>query len=217
MILVYWGAQFIPSGWISIIFGLSPIITGVVSSIFFRGEFFSAIKLFSLLLAVVGLIIIFGHSANLGEYAAWGISAVLLSTIIHSLAALMIKNINVSISGMQITYGGLLIAVPLFALVTLFSRTSLPDEIMTLSWYAIVYLGIVATAIGFPLYYFVLGKLDAIRVSMITLITPMTALLLGAMLNGEALTATVLLGAGMILLGLTLYEYDRKIARLLFE
>ena len=30
MTLVYWGAQFIPSGWISVIFGLTPIMTGLM-------------------------------------------------------------------------------------------------------------------------------------------------------------------------------------------
>ncbi|MDH3637661.1 MAG: EamA family transporter, partial [Gammaproteobacteria bacterium] len=33
MLAVYWGAQFIPSGWISIIFGLTPIITTAMAAV----------------------------------------------------------------------------------------------------------------------------------------------------------------------------------------
>ena len=217
MFLVYWGAQFIPSGWIAIIFGLSPIITGVFTSLFFKEEFLSPIRLISLFLAFVGLIIIFGHGTNLGEHAVWGIGAVLLSATTHALAALLIKQTQALISGVQITYGGLLIAVFLFAMTSLFNDALSSENVTAFNWYAIIYLGVIATAIGFPLYYFVLAKLDAIKVSMITLITPITALLLGAMLNGESLNTTVIVGASMIVLGLTMYEYDKKIARLLFE
>ena len=31
MLCVYWGAQYIPSGWISVLFGLTPIVTGVMA------------------------------------------------------------------------------------------------------------------------------------------------------------------------------------------
>jgi drug/metabolite transporter (DMT)-like permease len=35
MLPVYWAAQFIPSGWISVIFGLTPLMTALLAAIFF--------------------------------------------------------------------------------------------------------------------------------------------------------------------------------------
>ncbi|PJA31411.1 MAG: EamA family transporter, partial [Zetaproteobacteria bacterium CG_4_9_14_3_um_filter_53_7] len=38
MICAYWSSQFIPSGWISVIFGLSPIATALMARIWLTAE-----------------------------------------------------------------------------------------------------------------------------------------------------------------------------------
>ena len=38
MFSVYWGAQFIPSGWIAIVYGLSPIVTGLFAHVAIRSQ-----------------------------------------------------------------------------------------------------------------------------------------------------------------------------------
>ena len=47
------------------------------------------------------------------------------------------------------------------------------------------------------------------RVAIVTLITPVTALLLGAYLNGEIISGKVIVGTALILAGLTIYEYGK--------
>ena len=63
-----------------------------------------------------------------------------------------------------------------------------PETIPIKSALSIVYLALVGSALGFPLYFYLLKKLSPERVAIITLITPITALLLGAFLNGEIIT-----------------------------
>jgi drug/metabolite transporter (DMT)-like permease len=72
---------------------------------------------------------------------------------------------------------------------------------------AIAYLGIFGSVMGFTLYYYLIKHLETGRVALITLITPVTALLLGMLLNGERLTPNIAAGTAMILLGLGLYEW----------
>jgi len=211
MLFVYWGAQFIPSGWIAIIFGLSPIITGIFSSVIFKQNIFSLMKLSGLILAVTGLGIIFGNNISISNSALWGVTAVFISTVTHALGAVLIKRVNTTLSGMQATQGGLIIAVPLFGMTMISNQAPADYELSITNWLAIVYLGLIATALGFSLYYFVLKNLDAMKVSMITLITPVTALLLGAMLNNESLTLSILLGTCLILAGLAIFEFDKHI------
>jgi drug/metabolite transporter (DMT)-like permease len=50
---------------------------------------------------------------------------------------------------------------------------------------------------------------EATRVALITLITPVIALLLGHILNGEPLQAEVWVGTTAILSGLLLFEYGQ--------
>jgi len=217
MFCVYWGAQFIPSGWIAIVFGLSPIVTGLFSMLLCQEKSFNLLRLIGIVSAVLGLTIIFGSSNDMSINTTWGIAAVFVSTITHALSAVIIKRINAPLSGIQSTHGGLLVAVPLFLLSMLLLGESMAVEIPSSAWSAIVYLGVIATALGFSLYYFVLKNLDAIRVSMITLITPVTALLLGAYFNNELLTLSTLFGAGLVVLGLAIFEFDKVLCKILMS
>jgi len=56
MSLVYFSAKTIPSGIISVVFGLTPIITGVFAYILLNEKFFERYKLIGLLLGLLGLI-----------------------------------------------------------------------------------------------------------------------------------------------------------------
>ena len=60
---------------------------------------------------------------------------------------------------------------------------------------------ILLAVIGFALYYYVLKHLDASRVALVTLITPVLALLLGHLLNGEVIEARV--GVGKVFADIT--------------
>ena len=215
MFCVYWGAQYIPSGWIAIIFGLSPIMTGVLAHFLLHEKNFSWLRLLGISVGLAGLLIIFGSGNGLSEYAIWGVSAVLLSTFAHSLSAVLIKRVNAPISGVESSFGGLMLATPLF-LVSLLAFGKTDFAAVTLpAWMSILYLGVIATALGFSLYYYILQRLAAIQVAMVTLITPVTALLLGAALNNEPLTPSVLLGAFLVMSGLVLFELDSLVWRML--
>ncbi len=213
MLSVYWGAQYIPSGWIAVIFGLSPITTGILSSLLLANKEFSLFRLLGIASGLIGLFVIFGSNSQFSLFTLWGVTAVLFSTVSHSLGAVLIKRINAPISGVEATYGGLALAVPLFLVTLLASRyvseQPLLMELPTSAWIAIVYLGVVATAVGFSLYYYILKNLDAVHVSLIALITPVIAVLLGALLNNEPLTTTVMLGTALVVTGLAMFELEK--------
>ncbi|MDU0354828.1 DMT family transporter [Paraglaciecola aquimarina] len=71
---------------------------------------------------------------------------------------------------------------------------------------SIVYLGIFGSLIGFVCYFYILQKLTTANVSLITMMTPVFAILLGNGLNNEVITIHVLLGASAIIVGLALYQ-----------
>jgi drug/metabolite transporter (DMT)-like permease len=215
MAAVYWGAQFIPSGWIAVVFGLSPIVTGVLSKVLYRQKSFSVMKLIGIVFGLAGLMTIFGYSSEFSVDATWGIIAIVVSTITHALSAVVIKHINAPLTGVEATHGGLIVAVPLFLTSMLISNEQISLEVPVVAWIAILYLGVIATALGFSMYYFILKNMDAIKVSMITLVTPVTALLLGALFNNEPLSVSILMGALLVVLGLAVFEFDKDIYRLI--
>jgi uncharacterized membrane protein len=143
---------------------------------------------------------------TLGPRAAYGVAGVVASVTIHSASAVAVKRIGSQLPALAVTAGALLVAVPLYVAVFLASGESMPSAIPARGAIAIVYLGLVGSVLGFVLYYHVLRHVEASRVALITLVTPVVALLLGHAFGGEPLQPQVWAGGGTILAGLWLYQ-----------
>ena len=207
MLSVYWGAQYIPSGLVSVLFGLSPILIGVFATWWLGEQRFGAGKLLGIALAIGGLALIFLPRGSIGQIAPQGVLAVLMAVALHSLSAVWVKRIGGELHPMSINSGALTIAVPLYLLVWLVFDGRMPQALSERSLGAILYLALFGTVLGFNLYFFVMKRVSAPALSLVTLITPVLALLIGNGLNGETITPQVWLGAGAILLGLSSFQW----------
>lgn len=208
---VYWGAQYIPSGWVSVVFGLSPIITGAMAAVLLKEDALTVHKLLGMILGFAGLVIVFGHGAALGSEFMYGVLACLLGTFWHGLSAVTIKRLNTNQGGFALTAGSLSFAVPLLLVTWWAVDGSIPATIPLRAGLSIVYLGIVASAIGFALYFYILKRMAVSRVSLIALITPVIALGLGNLLNGEPLSRAIVTGTACIIAGLCVYEFGQHV------
>ena len=206
MLSVYWATQFIPSGWVSVLFGLTPLITGAMASYWLGEKVFQPAKIMGMALGVIGLAVIFGSGYDMGANALLGVAGILVGVIIHSASSVWVKRLNRGMDGMTVTTGGLLVAAPLFLLTWFVADLNWPQELTQRAAYSIIYLSIVGSVVGFALYFYVLKHLDATRVALITLITPVTALLLGNQFNGEVIGPQVWIGTLLIMSGLVCFE-----------
>lgn len=211
MMSVYWGSQYIPSGLISVIFGLTPIVTGVIAAIWLQERSLTASKLAGIFLGIVGLVIIFGTGVDLSEGAVYGIAAVLLAVILHSVSAVWVKSISARLPALEVTNGGLLIAAPLYLVTWLVFSDGWPESISTRTAMSISYLAVFGSVLGFIMYFYVLKHIEASRVALVTLLTPVLALLLGQGLNNETINPAVWLGTFCILVGMSVYQWGARL------
>ena len=208
MLLTYWGALHIPSGLISVIFGLSPLVTGVFAALWLSERTLTPLRLAGLGLALTGLWVIFGQPWPGDSQATLGVAAVVIGMAVQALGLVWIKRLNVRASALAITTGSLGVATPLFVLAWLIADSAqLPPGTTLRAGTAIVYLGVLGSVVGFTLYYYVIKHLDAGRVALIMLVTPVSALLLGQTLNAERIPASGWAGIALIGAGLVLYEW----------
>ncbi len=209
MLCVYWGAQFIPSGLISVLFGLTPLVTGVLAMAWLGERSFTPAKVAGMSAGLAGLVIIFGaDSASYGPLAVQGIVAVLLSVTLHSISSVCVKRIGTELPALAVAAGGLLVAAPLYLATWWLFDGAMPRALPSRAALSIVYLGLVGSVIGFVLYYYALKYLSAGKLALITLMTPVTALLLGRVFNDERIGQEVWVGTAVILLGLALYQRE---------
>ncbi|MGR8940861.1 MAG: DMT family transporter [Gammaproteobacteria bacterium] len=210
MMVVHWAAQFIPSGWISVLFGLAPLMTAVLASFWLGQRELTVGKLFSYMLGIGGLAIMFGTALTMGRDVALGIAAIIFGTFLHSFSAVWIKRIDAGLPALIQVAGGLLVALPAYLLTWGIFDGHWPQRFSPTSIASIVYLGVIATTAGFVLYYYLLTQLPPTRVALITLLSPVLALLLGHLANDEPITPNVLAGTLSILSALLLHEYSGR-------
>ena len=213
MSLIYTAAQTIPSGWIAVLFGLSPIITGLFALPFEPESKLTPVKVAGLLLGFTGLYLVFSAGISFEAMASMGIVYVFLAVLIASASSVAMRHIsiNVEISGMQLTTGGLLVAIPLFMTLAFFTESLDDMAYGATEITAALYLGLIGTGIGFTVYFFLLKRMSASRVALITLITPISSLALGAQLNNEPLLPGIWVGAVCVSIGLLLYEFKPRL------
>jgi drug/metabolite transporter (DMT)-like permease len=209
MSLVYYSALSIPSGLISVVFGMTPIITGVFALILLKDKFFSMSKMTGLLLGLSGLFIIFKHSFTFAETLVVGLASVTLAMAFQSYISVKLKQINAHTSALETTTGALMVSVPLFMVTWVLSGADIPDTSL-IAALSIGYLAIFGSVIGFMSYYYLIKHSSVRVVGIVPLITPVFALILGSTLNHEQLTLTQLSGIALVLFGLAIYEYGEK-------
>lgn len=208
MICVYWGARYISSGLVALLFGLTPIFTSIAAVFWLDERGFSPSKIIGTLLGLLGLAAIFGSGLTLGEHAIAGIAVVLVAVVLQSLSLVWVKRIGANIPAMAVTSGALMIVAPLFLLSWAIFDGTLPLSVSPRASWSIIYLGVFGSVLGFNFYFYVIKRMEAGQIALITLITPVSALLLGQYLNGEKIQDGIWLGAACVLCGLLSHQWQ---------
>ena len=162
MIMVYWGAQFVPSGWIALLFGLSPIFSALMAMLWLEGEPLTSQRMLGMLLGFAGLLVIFWQSLTLNPDAVWAVGAILMASMTQSAAAVWVKRVNAPVPAITMTAGSLAVAAPLFLLTWLFSQDAplamheIWQTAPNFALASIAYLALFGSVLGFALYFYVL-------------------------------------------------------------
>ncbi|BBI98580.1 membrane protein [Ferrigenium kumadai] len=221
MALTYWSSKFVSSGMISVLFGLSPLMTSLGAALWLKEESLTNSKLAGMVLGVIGLLLVFRGGLDIGAEAGLGLAALLFAVLLQSLGLVWLKRIGDDSPPLATTLGSLVVALPLFFASWWLSDGHLPEDLPERAVAATVYLGAVGSVLGFALYYYMIKHMEAGRIALITLITPVLALLLGHGLNDEAVLPQVWLGTASILLGLGLHrwgdQWEQAVAKLLVK
>lgn len=213
MMCTYWGIQYLPSGLISVLFGATPLVTAVVAAWILNEERLAASQWAGIGLGLSGLGIIFASDLSATGLSALGILAILLAVIIQSTSSVIIKRIDADIPALSLTSGGLILTALLYTVTWLaYNGAHIPDIPERAAW-ATAYLGVFGSVFGFVLFFYTLKRVSANTMALITLITPVAALLLGNRLNGEPILTETWLGAGFIMVGLFLHQLYQPLTR----
>ena len=212
MCCAYLSSRYVPSGLISIMFGLAPILSAVMGQWLLGEPRFKAYRWAACLLALAGLGIIFTDDVALGPDSLPGLLLLLLAVSLFSLSGVLVKRCEGHLHPLAHTIGALLWSLPCFTLTWwLLDGQPLVLDTGSRAFWSILYLAVFGSLLGFVCYFHVLRHLPASTVALVTLITPIFALMLGHWLNDEPLTPGLWQGCLLVVTGLGLFFWGHRL------
>jgi drug/metabolite transporter (DMT)-like permease len=172
-----------------------------------------------LLIGFVGVYLLIGgqgSSASSGTGQIFGALCVIAAALswatgsMYGLRATTPKS-SVLTSGMQMLSGGAVLTVVGF-IKGEWTNFSVAD-VSTNSWFALAYLVIFGSLIGFTAYSWLLKNAEPAMVATYAYINPVIAVLLGWLIAGESFTTQMLVGAGIIVGSVALITSQDKDAK----
>lgn len=210
--LIFFGQTEIGAGLASILNATTPIWTVLIANRWTPDEKLTAAKLLGCLTGLAGTVILIGPSiAATASVPFWALVLPVLAAISYGIAATYGKRFRglpapVSATG-QLT-ASTLIMLPVSLIADQPWSLPVPSIQAILS---VLALALVCSAFAYLLFFRILALAGATNASLVTLIVPPSAILLGVAFLGERLETTDL--AGMLLIGLGLVLLDGRIFR----
>ncbi|SFU22195.1 Uncharacterized membrane protein [Mesorhizobium sp. YR577] len=205
--LIFTGQTEIGAGLASVFYATTPLWTILVANLLTADEKLSVSKLAGVGLGIAGAAVMIGPGllSNLGG-PTWAKFAVIGAAVSYAFAVVYAKRFK-DMKPTLVATGQLTAATVLMApIVFLFYS---PAEIVTSGvsiWMAVLALAILTTAFAFILYFNLIASAGATNASLVTLVVPVSAIMLGAVFLGERLEPFEFAGMGLILASLIIID-----------
>jgi drug/metabolite transporter (DMT)-like permease len=207
-----WGLKTVPAGRASLIVALNPAATLAGAALLF-GERLDVRKVAGILIALLGAAIVIGRGDPLGlvrgELGA-GELTILGCVASWSAFTLIAKRLMAGLSPLAITVYASLTGTLMLAAATLAEGAALVPQATPSAWAALAFLGAFGTAVAFVWYNDGVRRLGAARAPVFINLVPVFAVVLGALVLGERIDASMVAGGALVLAGVYTLNAPRR-------
>lgn len=207
--LITWGQTHLASGLASILVAATPLLSVLAAHVLTAEEKLSGLKLFGTVAGMAGVASLVGPDLFFGATNnAWAELALLAAALSYALSAIYARRMrSLGLKPIDVA-AGQATAATVF-LMPLALAIDQPWTLPMPSAQAVAsVLGIAAfsTALAFVVYFRILAGAGATNVLLVTLLTPASAVILGALFLHEQLAAHQFLGFAVIAIGLAFID-----------
>ncbi len=209
--VVYWAETVLPSGLVSVLWAVFPMMMAVSTHWFLPSERLHLRQWGGFLVGFCGVALLFATDlANLGPRAIPAGLVLLLSPAASAVAHTYIKRNGAAVSSLLLNRNGMAIGALALAAMAVLRERDAPVQWTAQAVGSVLYLAVVGTTLTFGLYFWVLRHTPAYRLSVISYLTPVLALTVGAVAGGEPVGLPTIAGVAMITSGVGLVMIKRK-------
>jgi len=210
--LVFWGEQRIPSGLAAVLQSTFPAFGLVIAHFYLPEERITPKKILGVLLGIIGVGIVFSDQLSFaGKAALAGSVALVLSAFCGSYGNVLVKAYGTQIDPFVLAAGQMVCGFPpLLALGIAKEGNPFHLHWTQTAVIALAYLIIVGSVIAFTLFYWLVRHMDVINTMLISLVTPVVAVVLGMIVLHEKFNWRLFAGAACIISGIGMIVLRKK-------
>lgn len=203
--LLFWAQTSIPSGLASILNATTPIFSIVVAHFLLADERMALNRFTGIILGFLGVAVLIGGNAISGTtIATLGILACLGAALSYGIAGVYGRRFRtMGVSPSVGAFGQLaattIMMIPLVIFIDSPWELPLPS---TAAISSIVALAVASTALAYLIFFRLLASAGSVNATLVTLLIPVSAIVLGTVFLDEILTQRHYLGMSLILIGL---------------
>lgn len=200
--LITESGRHLSSGLIGLLIATVPFFAVLLASFLGDKSVWHPKTIMGLLMGFAGVVALVGIDSFGGLIDPLWVGAVILAAFGYAVAPAMVAQKigfvpTAGVISLSMVIVGIIYAVP--------AALSLPAEIAAApaieSWIALVVLGVVCSAIAFIIFFALIKEVGAARATLITYLNTLVALVLGVVFLNEPITAGLLVGFPLILIG----------------
>ena len=206
--LIAYGETQITSVLAGITNAATPLWTALFSIAFIPKDRISRNEYLGVLTGFVGVLVLIGiWEGNSGENDLLGILAVVVATACYGGVVIYTRSKITELGFSPSSFiGAQLSASAIQLLILCLIFTSVPTQISSSTWGAILFLGIFSTGLAFPLVYKIIRDVSSLAAATITYATPIVSTIAGVIFLSEGLHWYQPIGAALILVGVGLVQ-----------
>ena len=202
--LLFWGEQHISSGLAALLQATIPAFGLVIAHFYLPGERMTWPKIIGVVLGVAGVGVVFSNQLKIaGGQALAGCVALVLSSVFVAYSNVLVKARGQNLDPVILAAGQMFFGmIPLLLIGIPLEGNPLKFHWTPMAVVAMLYLALVGSVLAFVLYYWLVHNIDVTKSMLISLVTPVVAVILGMVVLGEELSWRTLAGGAMIMLGI---------------
>jgi len=210
--MVFWSEQYITSGLAAVLQATITVFGLVLAWIFLPNERITKLKITAVAIGIVGVAVIFIDQLRVQSLMAFlGSVGIVIGAYAAAQASILVKAKGGAFHPAALLFCQMLCGLPAIMIYSLIAEGNL----LTFNWtwravWCVLYLTIAGTIAAFWLYYWLLGKIESTKAMMISLVTPLIAVIIGAIVLGETLPPQTGIGGLLIIASIGLIVFRRK-------
>ncbi len=210
--LLFWGEQHVSSGLAAVLQATCPLFGLAIAHRLLPAERMTLAKLAGVVVGLAGVAVIFSDQiGSEGTLAMWGSAAIVVGALAVALSNVIVKAHGTGLDPAVLSAGQMIFGViPLIVFGFIEEGSPLHFRWTTLAVISLLYLAIVGSTIAFMLFYWLIRHMAVTNTMLISLITPVVAVLLGMGTIGERVSIRMILGGAGILGGIAIMRIRPK-------